>query len=300
MAVEQRDIRSGGSGCPDTEDLAGYLDGTLDPTTRQTVESHLVGCARCRMALAETMAFLEDERAAMALAPAPVSAPARETHPRVLPFRAAIGVLAAAAVLILVARIAPQWMPWGPRENSDPARILIAALANERTRPVEARLMGGFPYAPALPVSRGVGRHDVSPELREAVATIDAQSSRDSGGHEGVGLAHLATGDVAVAVTELETAAAADPHSARLQNNLAAAYLARADALGSREDLDRALASADRALQISPRAPEALFNRALALHKLGDPRAVAAWHTALQEETQTAWRDEISQRLNQR
>ena len=85
--------------------------------------------------------------------------------------------------------------------------------------------------------------------------------------------------------------------SAGIDVNLAAAYLAQADFTGSRQDLSKALDAADRALGRNPALPAALFNRALALERLGDPRAPAAWQAALQAESDPAWRDEMTRRL---
>ena len=296
MAVDQRDLRSGGSSCPDTEDLATYLDGTLDPAARQTVESHIADCTRCRMALAETKAFLVDDGSAAAAEP--MAAPPRPVtaHPGVLTFRekalrVGVVVLAAAAAMMLAVRIAPQWMPWRHTGN-DQLRELIAAVAKEPTRPVEARLSGGFTYAPPPPVNRGSATPEVSPAVQIAAARVE-EGARDSPTMlASVGLARLILGDASEAVSDLEAAAVASPADAGLYANLAAAYISLGDRTSRVEDLRRALDASDKALQVDPSLNEALFNRALALERLRDPRAVAAWNAAAARERDPGWRAE--------
>ena len=101
----------------------------------------------------------------------------------------------------------------------------------------------------------------------------------------------------AAAIAALEVASAQDEGRAEIDANLAAAYLAQADLLGSPLDLSKALDAADRALRRNPALPAALFNRALALERLGDARATAAWQAALQAESDPSWRDEITRRI---
>jgi tetratricopeptide (TPR) repeat protein len=300
VAVEHPDeLRAGGSRCPDAEELAAYLEGTLAAASREAIETHLSDCARCRAALAETMTFMSDEAVPSAAGPGAVPSAAR-----VLPFRrnfwraGAIAALAAAAALLLVARVAPQMLPWGgPAGERPELEELIAAVAKEPTRPVEGRLTGGFAYGPPPPVMRGGASQEVSPGVRIAAANIQNRAGDDAHSREAAGLASLVSGNVDAAIASLEAAAAKDAGDAAIEANLAAAYLARAETSGGREDLQKALDAADRALRRDASLPGALFNRALALDRLGNSRAPAAWQAVLQAESDPAWRDEVSRRL---
>ena len=176
--------------------------------------------------------------------------------------------LTAAAALFLVARLAPQWFPWGGAQPE--LQALMAALAKEPARPVEGRLAGGFAYAPPPPVTRGSSTREMSPEVRVAAGNPQSRAANDARGREAQGLAHLVSGNVTEAIAALESAAAQDEARAEIEANLAAAYLAQADVTGSRQDLSKALDAADRALGRNPALAAALFNWALALERLAD------------------------------
>ncbi|HKR66548.1 MAG TPA: hypothetical protein VJZ00_22665, partial [Thermoanaerobaculia bacterium] len=71
--------------------------------------------------------------------------------------------------------------------------------------------------------------------------------------------------------------------SAAVWNDRAAAYLVR-------DDLQNALVAADRALELQPGYPEALFNRALVLERYHFRDAAAdAWREAVAAESNTEW-----------
>lgn len=56
-----------GNACLDEADLAAWADGRLDPETRAGTLSHLVGCSRCRRAVASLVETLRSERVASAV-----------------------------------------------------------------------------------------------------------------------------------------------------------------------------------------------------------------------------------------
>jgi putative zinc finger protein len=282
---------------PDVERLAEYADGVLPAEAREAVEEHLVECADCRFIVAETTAFGQGG-----------AGPARTVSwPRTVPFRgrwwvrATAAVLVTAAVTMLVVRIARVARPdrAGGRSARPELQELIAALAQEPTRPVEGRLTGGFAYGPPPTVVRGPGERDASPEVRIAAANLQ-RAARGAGSARSLaaaGVADLVLGQMDAAIDSLEGAIARNRTAASAYSDLAAAYLARAAARGGADDSSKALAAADRALDLAPALPEALFNRALALEYLHrDAEADRAWARYRAQEPDARWRDDPATR----
>jgi tetratricopeptide (TPR) repeat protein len=145
-------------------------------------------------------------------------------------------------------------------------------------------------------VTRGGTEREPSADIRLAAARIEQASDGSARSRAAIGVARLLAGDPQSAVVQMEGAAAAAPDNPSIQADLSAVLLARASAQGS-PDLLKALAAADRALQRNPQLPEALFNRAVALDRLGDPRASEAWRRAIAAETHPEWKAEENRRL---
>lgn len=269
---------------PDPERLASYIERSLHPAQRSEVEAHLADCEDCRRVVMDSADLLAEEQ------------------PRSRKYNVyALGGLAAAAVLIFAV--------WTLRpDRLQPAIAvpeldgLVAAFADEPTRPVEGRLSPPFAWAPAPAVTRGTGEAGLSPDIRIAVAEAEL-GVRDDGSTTAtwtLGLARLAGRDFDGAIEALEQAVVADGSSSRLLSDLAAAYLARLKAGGAAEDASRALAAADRALAIDARLPEALFNRALAIEVLRPEEAPAAWQAVVAQDGASAWGKEAAARLRPR
>jgi tetratricopeptide (TPR) repeat protein len=283
-----------GRGCPDAERLAEYADGVLGPADRADIERHLVECADCRAVIGETMALLQAHPVAASPKPAVV-----------VPFRSrrwvtgVVAGLAAAAVLALAVRVVrPQWVDglFGPRGDRPELEELIAALANEPTRPVEGRLTGGFKYAPPPSPTRGPGDREVSPDVRIAAAKIENLArERDTPENQAaLGVAQLAVRDLDGGITSLERAVQKDPQAATALSDLAAAYCTRGRDRGNTEDLHRALDAAERALAVDPNLVEALFNRATILSLMGrDSRR--AWDDYRRRDASSEWARESRQ-----
>jgi tetratricopeptide (TPR) repeat protein len=264
---------------PGAERLAEYADGVLVSAERTEMERHLADCAECREVVAEAMSALQDDRVAL-------------SAPRVRSFRArpwVIGVasgLAAAAAVVVAVRV------FATRNAEPELQELIAAVGHETTRPVEGRLSAAFAYAPPPPVTRGPADRRVAPDVLIAAMTIEktAKARPSATGDAAIGLAKLALGDPDEAVKALSAATIADGRRAPFYSDLSAAYIARGALTADRADFSRAADAASTALRIDPHAREALFNRALALSRLGrsaDSRE--AWLTFLSQETDPNW-----------
>lgn len=249
---------------PDAERLAEYAEGTLDVPARAEVERHLADCPDCRAVVLETTVFLDMN---------PVEkAPEAQVIP--LPSRSSLtgvaAALAMAAVLFLAVFVdRPEWL--GRSRGGRPElQELIAAVAQEPTRPVEGRLSGGFKYAPPPSATRGGADRSVSPDVRIAAAKLAKRATEadTASNRAAMATAYLAVGEVERAVSALESAVSQDPNRADFHSDLAAAYLARAARSGQPADVQRALASAEAAIALNPAQPEAWFNRALAKQQL--------------------------------
>jgi tetratricopeptide (TPR) repeat protein len=113
------------------------------------------------------------------------------------------------------------------------------------------------------------------------------------------GVANLIMGEIDRAVPLLEQAVNQQSPDARMLNDLSSAYLARAARDKSQQDAAKALAAVGRALAIEPMLSEAVFNRALALERLGlVDEARTAWNEYLKIDDQSGWAEEAGSHLN--
>src|SRR3954465_11572259 len=117
--------------CPEPEQLAAYIDGTLTPDERTQMERHLAECPECRDVVAESVAAL-DELGGL---------PARK-RPSMRAWAGVGVVLAAAAAIVIAVRLQ---RPTLPGDVPELAR-LAQAIGAERV--IEPRLTGGFGYGP--------------------------------------------------------------------------------------------------------------------------------------------------------
>jgi CHAT domain-containing protein len=275
------------SECPDLESLAALIEGRLEQLQAQSLRAHLAGCQDCFHVVSESLHVLSHEKALPAPVPRPVW-----------------WALAAAAVAVVVA--GAWWFT--PRDLT----TQLARAVGER-RPVEARLIGGFLYAPPETALRGEPSgssvHDDWRVLR-VVSQIDARAGGDApsaASLQASGVAALVLGRHDRAVASLEAADRHEPGNPRVLSDLSAAYLARADSTGSAEDRVRAADAAQHAIALDPRLPEARFNLAIALEKqaLDTPgvekpdaeRAIRAWNDYLALDASSPWASEARRRL---
>jgi tetratricopeptide (TPR) repeat protein len=164
--------------------------------------------------------------------------------------------------------------PVAPAASAD-LRALVAATAGMRL--VEGRVAGGFAYAPRTGPQRSTDPNRLV--LAAALPLLPRPGEELTPARQAASAtAYLLTGSPADAIRLLERALAfaGERAPAEWSSDLAAAYLARAEA-GGAFDRVRALVAAERAVARSPTVSEAWFNRALALERLGLPEAGQAW-----------------------
>jgi tetratricopeptide (TPR) repeat protein len=266
-----------GGACPSLETIGAFVDGRFTERERDVVADHLASCEACYFV------FVESSRL-RAAAPTTTVIPFQRRRST---WRIAAG-LAAAATLVLSVNL------YNARRGSDAAALAELVAAAGTTRTVEPRLTGGFAYAPVRGPVRGPNDVELSPDTRIAIAVIEKQFAT----RPVAGTAALIGGDSDRAIMILEASAQLRPDDPKILSDLAAAYLARASRSNSSEDVSRALAAANHALEFNRLLPEALFNRALALQmsgQTGDARI--AWQAYLGVDDQSAWASEARARL---
>jgi len=173
--------------------------------------------------------------------------------------------------------------------------------AHERGgREIEARVTGGFGFAPYRPGWKQAGREAAQDRTR-ILRGVETDASPESLGAAAVILLLDRSPDRAGAL--LRKALAGGAQDPRLLSDLSAAHLVQAELKGTPYDLIQALAAADRALEIAPDLTEARFNQALLLTRLGlAPDAEKAWNAYLDLDRDSGWSEEARgqlQRLGQ-
>lgn len=269
----------------DTEMLAAYIDNTLPPDKRASVEARLAADPDSYAVLVATLKALPD-------APEIHAVPGVATGARTSRWYWIGGALAAAAAVFLAVRLQPQ-----PDAGDASLQKLVAAAGAERY--VEGRVTGGFAFGPMRPATRrpqdtsGTNLQLVAAaaELREAVERDPSARNLTAWG-----VAQLLMREYDGAVETLKEASGKGA-SAEIDANLAAALLARATSTGSAADLQAALDAADSALRRNSNLAEALYNRALILERLGrSDNAIAAWRAYSMIDGAGPWADEARAR----
>jgi len=188
---------------------------------------------------------------------------------------------------------------------------LVKASVNAPSRPVEARLSGGFPYRPYAGPQRG----DVAQAAQWSLFEPAEKILREAAEHptpanlHALGVAYLCVGERKRAAETLDRAVRDATREADVQRaiervsdpslltDLAAAHLAVDREQGDVTHALTALAAANRATLINANCHEAMFNRALALETLGlRSDAAAAWKSYALRDRASSWAREASRR----
>lgn len=262
--------------------LARLAEGRLARGETAPLLGHLETCARCRDALAA---------ASDAVAEAPEAA--RGTTFSLRPWL--IGIAAVLAVVLLA-------VPLLRQRRHDGGIDQLVELAPRSGRMVAARLSGGFAWAAWRGPMRAESPAVETERLHLAGAAADAidraTRERTAEAEHAAAIALLLIERPLEAEARLAAAVRTVPDDASLWSDLAAARTAAADQLGKPSLYPRALAAADRALAIDARRPEALFNRALTIERMGlSDEAQAAWYAYLTVDDASEWAREAREHL---
>jgi CHAT domain-containing protein len=181
----------------------------------------------------------------------------------------------------------------------DPLRPVVRAVSAAVSRDIAARLSGGFAWAPLRvgPVADDSTKSSAS-ALRVAASQLTQQRGDLSPAtRHALAVCKLLLGRTHDAVTSIAALTREHPGAATW-NDLAAAQLAAAGSEDDPAGLGRALAAADAALERAPELPEARFNRALILERLGlRDQARDDWQTYLRLDSASGWAAEARQHV---
>jgi CHAT domain-containing protein/tetratricopeptide (TPR) repeat protein len=262
---------------PTEETLAAFIEGSLARPEIADVLSHMRDCPECRTSVARTADFYDQER--------------RRGAPvwwRPIAAAAVLAIVIAGAILLL------------QHADRPPVQTLIVAAPREH-RSIEARL-AGFPWARVQVPPRGGAPLDPADlKLAGAAGDVLEQTAGDSSpaSQHAAGVAYLLMARSSNSLAALERAASG-AQDARVDNDLAAVYYTIATVEGRASHLPLALEAVDRALRLDPALPEAHFNRALILQRLGvREQARDAWKRYLEIDPSSGWSVEARARLRQ-
>jgi CHAT domain-containing protein len=269
--------------CPGSEILGAFAEGLLTPAERRQVVEHVDRCARCQAEVAALGTF------------------AGETAE---PGRSGLRQwwLAAAAAVVVV--LGGAFLFWRMARPGNFVAPLVAAAEPLGYRPIEARLTGGFRWAEFRGAVRSTTSEDRNPKrLKLAGAAGEslqrAEQDRGAGAQHAAAIAALLIEDPNGGIERLRKLTADHPLDASAWNDLAAAHLDAAVRFGHASELPLALAAVDRALRIDPKMPEALFNRALIVERIGlIEEARQAWQQFLTVDPASEWAREARARLD--
>lgn len=267
--------------CPDSELLGAFAEGRLNAFDRTRMIEHLYGCADCASEVATLAAFVGERAGSAARGPA-------------------WWWLAAAAFFLV---IGGAWLVVQRGRVGAETAPLVAAADGLGYRPVEVRLTGGFRWAAYRGAVRSESETRTPARLKLAGAAGEmlqrAESDRSAAAQHAAGVASVLIEDPAAGIDRLTKLTADQPNDARGWNDLAAAHFAAADRFGRASELPLALAAVDRALRIDSRMPEALFNRALIVERIGLlDEAGRAWAQYLAVDPSSDWAREARRRFD--
>jgi hypothetical protein len=286
------------SGFPSDETLAVFIEGRLDPETREKVIAHMATCAECYSV------FMSATEMNAALAAPSVSY--RSSHRAWI----AVGATTMAAVVAVVVLVA---FPHRDRGMTSLAR------AAPEFRTIAGRL-SGFPYQPMRSSQRATGGYDpmkdpANAKLQTAAAGVkSAANERHSATNlHALGVADLLLltdhGDAAIAAMHealrIETGqrdmtnAIKDSDDVSLLNDLSVALANRATTMRHPTDNGESVVCAERAWQLG-RTREAAWNRAIAIELFSGPASARpAWHDYLALDPSSKWADEARKKLSE-
>ncbi|MFL6247007.1 MAG: zf-HC2 domain-containing protein [Thermoanaerobaculia bacterium] len=259
---------------PTEETLAAYVDDRLDAPTRRKVTEHLAACGECREVVVMTTDYQASETPANVV---------RGTFGWI----ASAAALAAAAVIAIFVLRPDALFP--PRMDD-----VYREARDLKTLPSDGRPAGDFPYKRPYSPPRGDPHEvDVNAKLVEIALTAKDPHVK--------GMAFLLISDTDRELYGEAMAALEEAYRSATPENRDAIAIDLATALlstwSTEKGYERALELSDEVLKRKPQSPEARWNRAAALERLGrDKEAIAAWDDYLTLDRNSEWGKEAEKR----
>jgi tetratricopeptide (TPR) repeat protein len=211
--------------------------------------------------------------------------------------------VAAFALLLMAVLVSTSYLSrrGGPNERDTRDELAELRSIYRQERPTETRI-SEFDYAP-LSQLRGEPESREKSRLRRIENNLieAAEKSPEAPTHHSLGVFYLTQQKYADAITQFESALKFAPQSAKIHNDLGAAYFERAKTSAKEkrlEELAHALEEFTKATELDANSTEALFNKSLALQELGLPRqAKESWTLYLQKDASSPWAEEARRNL---
>lgn len=208
-------------------------------------------------------------------------------------------MIAALALLLIAVLVSVVYLTRRSSVSADELAELRQIYQKER--PTETRITE-FGYAPQGELRGEPEERDRGRLRRIENNLIEATEKRPNARtHHSLGVFYLTQRKYADAIREFESALKFDAGSAKIYNDLGAAYFELAKSGGKEkrlENLGRALEAFTRATELDGNLPEALFNRSLALQELGLSRqAKESWTLYLQKDSSSPWAEEARKQM---
>jgi tetratricopeptide (TPR) repeat protein len=284
---------------PAAEDLGRFVDGTLDDAGRAAVVAHIADCDECRIVVVDSAEFVE---------------------PVIVHSQRKWWLTTAATIAIAIS--GSGLFIWNAQRNPMGGMIKTSAVMTSRL--IEARL-SDFRFVAKKRTLRGSVETDSEAYLlREKALEVLQRRGDDPEMQHAKGVAHLVVAQTELAeisadagtdtrkdlleaarreavshqnaaIDLLQKAAIRVRNNAGYRSDLAAALIAT----GTPANLKLAVDACDQALRIDDHSSEALFNRAVALKALPDPKkAIAAFKLYLTVDSSSPWADEARTNIN--
>jgi len=282
-----------------------YAQKTISAEERKKLEKRLLSNKQQQQKLAFAMALdAEVEQRAQAKEvenakvvpmppprPKPASTPSVWSNPQ---------LKIAALVIVAVGLSIALWLLL---QKSDVEKGMIAlnqAQGNERL--IQSRV-SGLNYAEKrtlrgneVPMLQNRQARDYS----ELLFQQSVRDKEDAASYHALGRLYLAEQNFAKAREQFEKALAKTPNDPQLQSDLGATFLELGQSTRDGAYLAQSLQYLDRALQLNPSLPEALFNRALVYEQMRLlPQAKDAWRQYLQIDSTSPWAKEAERHLKE-